>query len=333
MRAVVVREFSPFERLSVGELPDPKPGRGEVLLEIKVAEVNYPDMLVVAGEYQVRPPLPFSPGKAGAGVVCAVGEGVTRVGVGDRVSVQVEFGTYAEKLVAPAANVCRMPAGVDFATGAALGLAYQTAHFALVDRARMQPGERVLVLGASGGIGVASVQLAKALGASTVIAGVLGATNAQIARDAGADVILELGGADLKDSLRNDVRGATDGRGADIVIDPVGGEAAAAALRALAWRGRMVIVGFASGKIPTIQANYLLLKNIEVVGLQWSDYRERDPAWVARVQDELFRFCSAGRIKPHISRTFPLHEFKEALALLRDGKAQGKVLLQIAAAP
>jgi NADPH2:quinone reductase len=177
------------------------------------------------------------------------------------------------------------------------------------------------------------VQLAKALGASTVIAGVLGATNAQIARDAGADVILELGGADLKDSLRNDVRGATDGRGADIVIVPVGGEAAAAALRALAWRGRMVIVGFASGKIPTIQANYLLLKNIEVVGLQWSDYRERDPAWVARVQDELFRFCSAGRIKPHISRTFPLHEFKEALALLRDGKAQGKVLLQIAAAP
>lgn len=330
MKAVVVREFAPVDQIAVGELPDPKPGQGEVVIDVRAAEVNYPDILVITGQYQVKPPLPFSPGKVAAGIISAVGAGVTGLSVGDRVSAQVEYGAFAEKLRAPAVNVFRMPDGMDFAKGAALGLVYQTAHFALIERARMQPGDCVLVLGASGGIGVASVQLAKALGAKTVIAGVLGQGNVEVARRCGADVVIDLGAPDLRDGLRDAVRNATGGHGADVVIDPVGGAANAAALRAMAWRGRLVIIGFAAGEIPTIKANYLLVKNIEVSGLQWSDYRDRTPDWVRRVQAEIFSLYVAGKLDPVISRTFPLEGFKEALGLLRDGKAQGKLILEVA---
>jgi NADPH:quinone reductase len=330
MKAVVVSEFAPFEQVMSGELPEPKPGPGEVVIDVKAAEVNYPDILVISGQYQVKPPLPFSPGKAAAGVISAVGAGVTGFSVGDRVSAQVEYGAFAQKLRAPAVSVFRMPDGVDFAKAAALGLVYQTAHFALIERARLQRGDRVLVLGASGGIGVASVQLAKALGAATVIAGVLGQANVGIARGCGADVVIDLGSIDLRDGLRDAVRAATGGHGADIVIDPVGGAANAAALRAMAWRGRMVIIGFAAGEIPTIKANYLLVKNIEVSGLQWSDYRDRTPDWVRRVQMEIFDLHVAGKLNPVISRIFPLEGFKDALSLLRDGKAQGKLILEVA---
>jgi NADPH2:quinone reductase len=329
MKAVVVTEFAPFEQVSIGELPDPVPGRGEVVIDVKAAEVNFPDILVIAGQYQIKPPRPFSPGKAAAGVVASVGDGVTALSVGDRVCAQVEYGAYAQKLRAPAVNVFRMPKGVDFVKGAALGLVYQTAHFALVERARMQKSDTVLVLGASGGIGVASVQLAKALGASRVIAGVLGQANAEIARRCGADAVIDLGAADLRDGLRDFVQAETGGHGADVVIDPVGGAANAAALRAMAWRGRMVIIGFASGEIPAIKANYLLVKNIEVSGLQWSDYRDRDPDWVRRVQDEIFALQVAGKIDPFVSGTFPLEEFRVPLAMLRDGAAQGKLILQV----
>ncbi|MDP2409771.1 MAG: NADPH:quinone oxidoreductase family protein [Pseudolabrys sp.] len=330
MKAVVVREYAPFDQIDVGDLPDPAPGKGEVVIDVRAAEVNYPDILVIGGQYQIKPPLPFAPGKAAAGVVSAVGEGVTLLAAGDRVSAQVEYGAYAQKLRAPAINVYPMPDGIDFAQGAALGLVYQTAHFALIERARMQPGERVLVLGASGGIGVASVQLARALGAGTVIAGVLGTGNVEIARQCGADTVIDLGAIDLRDGLREAVREATGGHGADVVIDPVGGAVNAAALRAMAWRGRMVIIGFAAGEIPTIKANYLLVKNIEVSGLQWSDYRDRTPDWVRRVQSEIFDLAVAGKLQPVISRRFPLDGFKEALALLRDGKAQGKLILEVA---
>jgi NADPH2:quinone reductase len=198
-----------------------------------------------------------------------------------------------------------------------------------VERARLQAGNVVLVLGASGGIGVASVQMAKALGARMVIAGVLGNDNAKVAREAGADAVIDLGAGDLRDAVRERVHQVTKGHGADIVIDPVGGTANAAALRAMAWRGRMVIIGFAAGEIPTIKTNYLLVKNIEVSGLQWSDYRDRTPEWVARVQQEIFALYVAGRIDPYISRTFPLASIKDALALLKQGKAQGKLILEI----
>jgi NADPH2:quinone reductase len=322
MKAVVVREFAPFDRISVEQMPDPTPGEGEVVVDVKAA-------VVIAGQYQFKPPRPFSPGKAAAGIISAVGKGVTNFAVGDNVALQVEYGAYAEKLRVKAVNVFRMPPGVTFVKGAALGLVYQTAHFALVERARMQKGEVVLVLGASGGIGVASVQLAKALGAKTVIGGVLGAENADVARRAGADAIIDLGSSDIRDGLRDAVRSITGGHGIDVVIDPVGGAANGAALRAMAWCGRMVIIGFAAGEIPTIQTNYLLVKNIEVSGLQWSDYRDRTPEWVARVQQELFDLHVAGKIDPYVSRTFPLERFKDALSLLRDGKAQGKLVLEI----
>lgn len=329
MKAVVVRELPPLDRVGVEQLPDPAPAEGDVVIDVKAAEVNYPDILVIAGQYQFKPPLPFTPGKAAAGIISAVGKGVTGFSVGDPVAAQIEYGAYSEKLRVKAINVFHMPPGVTFAKGAALGLAYQTAHFALVERARMQKNDVVLVLGASGGIGVASVQLAKAFGAKTVIGGVRGEEDAAIARHAGADATIELGKGDIRDTLRDAVRTLTGGHGADIVIDPVGGAAHRAALRAMAWRGRMVIIGFASGDIPNIPANYLLLKNIEVSGLQWSDYRDRTPEWVVKVQQELFDLHVAGKIDPYVSLAFPLEEFKTALSLLREGKVQGKLVLMV----
>jgi NADPH2:quinone reductase len=216
-----------------------------------------------------------------------------------------------------------------FDKAAALGLAYQTAWFALKDRAGLQPGEVVLALGASGGVGMASLQVAKALGARLVIAGVRGKSNAELARASGADHVIDLGEPDLRDGLRAQVQSMTGGHGADIVIDPVGGDAHAAALRALAWCGRMVIIGFASGQIPAIKANYLLVKNIAVIGLQWSDYRDRAPGRVADAQRELFALHQQGLIDPHISRRLPLERFAEGLRTLRDGGVQGKIILDV----
>ena len=330
MRAVLVTEPTDFEQIEVAEVPDPQPGPGEVVVDVMAAETNYPDILVIAGKYQIRPPLPFSPGKAAAGRVASLGAGVTGISVGDRVAVQVEYGAFAEKLRAPAANCFPMPDGVTFETAAALGLVYQTAHFALVERARLRAGESVLVLGGSGGIGTASIQVAKALGAARVIASVRAADDAVVARAAGADAVIESGEAALRGRLGAEVAAANGGRGVDIVIDPVGGETNAAALRALAWCGRLVVIGFASGEIPTIRANYVLVKNISVLGLHWSDYRERTPALVAEVQRDLFDLLLQGRIDPVVTRVVPLARFKEALRALRDGTAQGKIVLTTA---
>jgi NADPH:quinone reductase len=330
MKAVVVPDFSSFDKLEVGELPDPTPHADEVIVDVSAAEVNYPDLLVVTGNYQFKPPLPFSPGKVAAGVISAIGEKVARFKIGDRVAAQVEYGAYAQKVRAKAHSVFRLPDKIGFRDGAALGLTYQTAHFSLVDRARMKAGDRVLVLGASGGVGVAAVQLAKALGARQVIAGVRGPEKAEIARRSGADAIVNLGMGNLVDGLKQAVSEATDGYGVDVVIDPVGGDATTAALRTIAWCGRMVIVGFASSKIPAIKANYLLVKNIEVSGIQWSDYRDRTPELVEQVQSEIFQLYLDGKFKPIVTKTFPLHDFKEALVQLRDGKVQGKLILEVA---
>jgi len=328
LKAVYVREFGPIGEAEVTDVPDPVAGPGEVIVAVKAAEVNFPDILVIEGKYQIKPPLPFSPGKAAAGIVESVGDGVTAPKPGDRVAVQVEYGAYAEKLRTRAATCYPLPDGMSFEEAAALGLVYQTAHFALVERAALAAGETVLVLGASGGIGMASVQLAKALGAGLVIGGVRGDDNAAVARAAGADHVIDLGMQGLRDGLRDAVRDLTDGHGVDVVVDPVGGDANAAALRAMAWRGRMVIIGFASGDIPAIRSNYLLVKNIAVSGLQWSDYREREAAWVARVQAEIFGFWSEGKLNP-ICRALPLAKFAEALAMLKEGRVQGKIILTV----
>ena len=328
MKAVYVREFGPFDQAEIVDIPAPVPGPGEVLIAVKAVDVNFPDILVMEGKYQITPPLPFSPGKAAAGIVEAIGDGVTSLRPGDRVAVQVEHGAYAEKLITSPATCYPMPDGMPFEDAAALGLVYQTAHFALAERASIKPGDNVLVLGASGGVGVASIQLAKALGAGIIIGCVHGEEKAAIAMAVGADHVIDRGMENLRDGLREAVREMTNGHGVDIVIDPVGGEANAAAMRAMAWRGRMVIVGFASGDIPMIKSNYLLVKNIAVCGLHWSDYRERDPAWVARVQNEIFEFYSDEKLKPYISKIYSLENYAEALARLKMGQAQGKIILK-----
>jgi NADPH2:quinone reductase len=308
MKAVVVSEFAPFENAAFTDMADPVPGPGEVVVDVDAAEANYPDILVIEGRYQIKPPLPFAPGKAAAGIVSALGEGVTGLRPGNRVAVQVEYGAYAEKLVARAESCFPMPEGMAFETAAALGLVYQTAWFALVERAGFKPGDTVLVLGASGGVGSATVQLAKALGAPVVIACTRG--------------------DDLREGLRAGVNAVTGGHGADIVIDPVGGAAHAAALRAMAWCGRMVIVGFAAGDIPQIRSNYLLVKNIAVAGLQWSDYRDQRPDMVAAAQQKIFALWQEGRLDPHVSAVLPLSRFREALEALRQGEAKGKIILK-----
>jgi NADPH:quinone reductase len=326
VRAAVVREFGPPAGMTIEEWPAPEPGPGQIRVESRAIDVNYPDLLVVSGKYQVLPPLPFVPGKAAAGVVGAVGEGVRHCRVGDLVLVQVEHGAYAEELLAADEHAYVMPAAMSFADAAAMGLVYQTAHFALIDRGGFRPGETVLVTGAGGGVGLAAIQLVKAFG-GIALAGTREPAQADAIRSAGADAIIDLGAPNLRDALRAQVQAATGGHGADIVLDPVGGDVFEASLRALAWRGRIVVIGFAAGRISEVRANYLLVKNISACGLQWSDYREREPAWVRRVQSELFELYAAGRLRPQIMRTFPLAECAAALDLVATGRARGKVVL------
>jgi len=326
MRAVMVHEHGAYRTPQVETVPDPVPGAGEVVIAAHAIGVNYPDLLVVEGKYQFLPPRPFSPGKEVAGVIEAAGPGVTRVKVGDRVMAQREYGAYGEKVRSSAATCYPMPDALGFEEGAAMGLAYQTAHFALVDRGAFKPGESVLVTGASGGVGLACVEVAKAYGA-TVIAGVTSAEKGDLAKRHGADHWIDLSLPDPRESIRAQVHALTGKRGVDIVLENVGGEIFDGSLRAIAWCGRMVIVGFASMRLPEMKANYLLLKNIAAVGLQWSDYRERDPEWVQRVQTELYDLYSAGKLKPYVSAKFPLERFADALACFVERRVQGKMIL------
>jgi NADPH2:quinone reductase len=329
MRAVWVREHGAPETARVEEVPSPQIGDDQVLVEVKAIGVNYPDFLVIGGTYQILPPRPFSPGKDAAGIVRAVGRNASHCKPGDRVAVQLEYGAYAEQVAAKDAVCHVIPDAMSFEEAAAMGLAYQTAHFALLERGLYQRGETVMVNGAAGGVGLAAVQIAKGLGA-TVLAGVNNEAHALIARENGADHVIDLARPDLRGSLREQAHAATGGRGVDIVLDPLGGAVFEASLRALAWRGRMVVIGFAAGGIPELKVNYLLVKNISVSGLQWSDYRERRPDWVRRVQTELFGLYASGAIRPRIMRTFPLERFAEALGLVKSGSVQGKVVLTTA---
>jgi NADPH2:quinone reductase len=328
MRAVVMDAFGRPEDAVLRDLPSPAPGPGEVLVRTRAAGVNYPDLLVMEGSYQHKPPLPFTPGKELAGEIAAVGEGVTRWTVGDRVMAQVEYGAFAEAVVAGAEQCFPLPAGMAFTDAAAMGLVYQTAWFALLDRGGFQPGETVLILGATGGVGLAAVQLVKALG-GVALAGVSTMSKAEAARGAGADSVIDLSVENLRDGLRAQVHTATQGRGADVCIDPLGGDAFDAAMRALAWCGRMVVVGFATGRIPVIKANYLLVKNIAVSGLQWSDYRDRTPDRMAEAQAAIFRLHTEGKLSANVMQTFPLERMAEAVAVIRDRKVVGKVVLSV----
>lgn len=326
MRAVVVHRPGPFRQHRVEEIADPRPGPGEVVIDARAIGVNYPDLLVAEGKYQFIPPAPYSPGKEVAGVIASVGEGVPQFKGGERVMAQVEYGAYAEKVLARAYACHRLPEGMPFEDGGALGLAYQTAYFGLVDRAAYQKGESVLVTGASGGVGLAGVEIAKALGA-TVLAGVTSSEKGELCRRHGADHVIDLSAPNLRDCVRTQVHTAFGGRGVDIVLDSVGGDAFDGALRALAWRGRLIVLGFAAGRIPEAKANYLLVKNISVVGLQWSDYRDRDPAQVARAQSHLYELYVEKKLKPLITGTYPLERFADALERFTTRSVQGKMLL------
>jgi len=328
VKAVQVKSFGQPEDAQLTDVVVPMPRSREVRVLSKAIGVNFPDLLVMSGKYQVLPERPFIPGKDAAGVVEAVGSEVRRFKPGDRVMITQEYGCYAEQFNASEDNCHRIPESVSFRSAAAMGLAYQTAYFALLIRGSYKKGETVLVLGAGGGVGLATVQLAKALGAN-VIAGVRNEAHALLARQCSADHVVDLSLPDLKESLKNQVGICTDGRGADVVIDMVGGSATGACLRAMAWSGRLIIVGFASGAIPEIRANYLLVKNISVLGLQWSDYRERHPDWVSKVQEELFDLVVRGHLKPHIMRQYQLSDFAVALRQLSEGRVEGKVVLAI----
>ena len=328
MRAVVVDCFGPAEQVRVAAVTEPMPGPDEVLVTVHAAPVNYVDLLMIGGSYQFLPPLPFIPGKGPAGVVAKLGSEATGLRVGDRVLAMAEQGGYAE-LVALRADQCyRLPPAMSFSEAASLSLVYDTAWFALRERARLEPRETVLVLGASGGVGLAAVQLARAMGAR-VLAGIARPEREAAVRAAGADTVIDLSAADLRDSLRAQVYAATEGRGADIVLDPLGGAVFEAALRALAWRGRLVVIGFAAGAIPSVKTNYLLLKNIEISGLQISDYRKRRPEQVAACFAEIFRLYEQGKIKPAPVTLFPLDRAGEALAAVRDRRIAGRAVLQL----
>ena len=326
MRAIMVSELGPPENLAIEESPSPSPSAGEVKVAVKAIAVNYPDLLVIEGRYQVIPPLPFIPGKECAGVVTEVGEGVSVLAPGDRVMVQVEYGTYAEEMVAAAENCFPVPDAMGFAEAAAIGVAYQTSHFALIDRAQVQKGETVLVTGATGSVGLAALQLAKAFGCK-VLGGVTTMSKADLALENGADAVIDLTVDNLRDSIRDQVRDATGGGGADVIIEIVGGEVFDGSIRALNWRGRLVVVGFTSGTIPTLKTNYALLKNITVTGVNWSDYRDRAPEWVQRVQSEIFDLYLRGDIKVPVQATYPMEKFVDAFDVIRDRQVRGKVVL------
>jgi NADPH2:quinone reductase len=328
MRALVVRQHGSIDAVRLEEFPEPRPGAGEVLIDVHAASVNFPDLLVIGGSYQRLPPTPFVPGKDLAGVVAAVGAAVNRVRPGERVMAQIEHGAFAERAVAAEAICHPIPEKMSFAEAAAMGLVYLTAHFALVERAQLKPGEVVLVTGAAGGVGLAAVQIAKALGA-TVVATVSSDEKGALARANGADHVAYTNVPDLRESLRDQVFSAVGKRGADVIIDPVGGDVFDACLRAIAWCGRLVVVGFAAGRVPEIKAGYVLVKNISIIGLQSSDYRDREPEKVQRVQQELFDLYVRGKLKPHIMARYPLSRYGEALATVRDRRVLGKVTLEM----
>lgn len=322
MRAMLVKQFGAPEQMSLEDLPTPVPGQGEVLIDARAIGVNFPDLLVIEGTYQILPELPFSPGKEVAGVVRAVGPGVASPNVGERVTAQVEHGAYREQVLAEANNVAVLPESVGYEAGAAFGLGYLTVYFGLLRRARLEPGEWVLVTGASGGVGSAGVQLAKALGARVIAVGRT-EDKRNFALEQGADHTIEF----KPEGFKERVMELTDGHGADVILESVGGELFRACMRAIAWEGRLVIIGFAAGEIPTVKAGHVLVKNMDLIGVQSSDYREREPESFREAQEELLGLLTHGKIGVQVTATYPLEAAAEALEEIRDSRVLGKVVL------
>jgi len=321
MRAVVARAFGPPESLSVEVLPLPQPGRGQVRIAIRAAGVSFVDALIASGGYQLKPPLPFVPGSEFAGVVDAVGEGVETLQAGARVAVSAFGGALAEAAVVPVGACVPIPARMSFETASIFRVSYATAYHGLVDRGRLQAGETVLVLGAGGAIGAACVQVAKALGAH-VIASASSEDKRDLAREMGADEAVDSRAGDW----REQIKALTGGQGVDVVVDPVGGEASEAAVRALAWEGRHLVMGFVGG-IAKIPANLPLLKGAAIVGVDVRQFGERQPERAARNVEALFDLYAKGALEPRVAQRFPLDRFAEALTAAKEGAAAGRIVI------
>jgi NADPH2:quinone reductase len=306
----------------VSEQPAPVIHPGQIAVDVKAAGCNFFDILLVQGRYQVKPQFPFIPGGEIAGVVDEVGAGVSGFAPGDRVLAAVPVGGYAERIALPASLAHRMPENLSFEEGAALPIVYPTSYAGLVYRAALQPGETLLVHAAAGGVGLAAVQIGKALGAR-VIATAGGKEKLHVALEAGADIGIDYSEEDFVERVKEH----TNGRGADVIYDSVGGDIFDRSLKCIAWNGRLLVIGFASGTIPKVAANRILLKNISVMGLHWGAYARHEPARVPETFDALFQLYAEGKIRPVIYRRYPLEQAPAALAALGSRKSHGKVVL------
>jgi NADPH2:quinone reductase len=322
MRAVLCKEWGGPEKLVVEEVPLPPIRAGAVRVAVEAAGINFADLLLVSGQYQEKPPLPFTPGSEAGGVITEVGAGVTNFKTGTRVMALTGGGAFAEEVVVDEARVFPISPKMDFASAAGFPVAYGTSHGALEWRARLQPNEWLLVHGAAGGVGLTAIEVGKAMGAR-VIACAGGAEKLEIARQHGADHLIDYS----REDIRERVKGITGGRGVDVIYDPVGGDVFDASLRCIAWGGRIIIIGFASGRIPQVPANIALVKNIDVIGFYWGSYQKHRPELLRQSFSQLFRWFEEGKIKPHVSHRLDLKEVPQAMGLLRDRKSTGKVVL------
>jgi NADPH:quinone reductase len=324
MKAVLCKAYGPPESLVVEDVAAPIAGPGEVVVSVKTASVNFPDVLIIQNKYQVKPPLPFSPGSELAGVVKSVGDGVTRWKPGDPVMAITGYGAFAEEVKVDVNRLLPIPTGMDFVSAAAFGLTYATSEHALCDRGELKAGETLLVLGASGGVGIAAIEIGKVLGAR-VIACASTDDKLAVCREHGADDTINYATEDLRERIK----AITGGKGADVVYDPVGGTYTELALRSIAWRGRLLVVGFAAGDIPKIPLNLTLLKGCAIVGVFWGEFTRREPQRFSESMQQLGRWYAEGKLKPHVSQTYPLDRAADALTAMANRQVKGKVVLTV----
>ncbi len=322
MKAVLCKAYGMPETLVIEEVEPLRAGKGQVVVEVKACGVNFPDTLIIQGKYQFKPAMPFSPGSEVAGVVKEVGEGVRGVSVGDHVIASTGWGGFAEEVVVDATKIIPMPAGLDFTIASAFVLTYGTSHHALKDRAQLQPGETLLVLGAAGGVGIAAIEIGKQLGAR-VIAAASSDEKLDVCRQHGASEVINYASEDLRERIKQ----ITGGQGVDVIFDPVGSSYSEPALRCMAWKGRFLVVGFAGGEIPRIPLNLTLLKGCSIVGVFWGAFTEREPQRNAENLKELMSWLCQGILKPHISATYPLERAADALYDMLNRKVLGKAVL------
>ncbi len=324
MKAVLCKAFGPADTLVVEDVSSPEIKKNEVLLDVHAAGINFPDTLIIEGKYQFKPPFPFSPGGEASGVISAVGEKVSHLKVGDRVMALTGWGSCAEQIAVPAYNILPMPDAMDFTTAAAFSMTYGTAMHALKQRGALQAGETLLVLGASGGVGLAAIEIGKAMGAR-VIAAASSAEKLEVARQAGADELINYQDEDVRERLKT----LTKGQGVDVVIDPVGGDLFETVFRSIAWNGRMLVIGFASGTIPSLPANLPLLKGAAVIGVFWGSFAQRQPQDNVANFQQLFAWFAEGKLKPLVSQTFALEDTAQAINTLAARKAVGKLVIKV----